>query len=103
MLDSLHILVNLLNAAVECRAAEELQRLRQLRPQQVSRWSSLARGGGAVVMVGTYRLYESSLSIVSLMRGGVADRETLPQFPSESAIEGVPLLFFYPILLFECQ
>ena len=29
MPDSLHILVNLLNAAVECRAAEELQQLRQ--------------------------------------------------------------------------
>jgi hypothetical protein len=34
---------------------------------------------------------------------GVADGETLPQFPSESAIGEVPLFFFYPILLFECQ
>lgn len=50
MLDSLHILVNLLNTAVECRAAEELQQLRQLRPQRVSHRSSLARGG-VVVMV----------------------------------------------------
>jgi hypothetical protein len=66
MLDSLHILVNLLNAAVECRAAEELQRLRQLRPQRVSYWSGLARGG-VEVMVSTYRLNESPLSIVSLM------------------------------------
>ena len=68
MLDSLHILVNLLNAAVEFRAAEELQQLHQLRPQRMSHRSSLARGG-VVVMVMTYRLNESPLSIVSLMRG----------------------------------
>jgi hypothetical protein len=68
MLDSLHILVNLLNAAVECRAAEELQRLRQSRPQRVPHWNRSARGG-VVVMVSTYRLNESPLPIVSLMRG----------------------------------
>ena len=91
MPDSLHILVNLLNAAVECRAAEELQRLRQLRPQQMSHQSSLAQGRVVMMMI-TYRLNESPLLIVSLMRGASRDRETLPQFPSESAIEEVPLL-----------
>jgi hypothetical protein len=34
---------------------------------------------------------------------GVADGETLPQFPLESAIKEVPLLFLYPILISECQ
>lgn len=68
MFDSLHILVNLLNAAVECRAAEELQRLRQLRPQRMSHRSSLARGGVVVMMI-TYCLNKSPLSIVSLMPG----------------------------------
>lgn len=34
---------------------------------------------------------------------GVAYGETLPQFPSELAIEEVPLLLLYPILIFECQ
>jgi hypothetical protein len=100
MLDSLHIPVNLLNAAVECRAAEELQRLRQSRPQRVPHWNRLARG--VVVMVSTYRLNESPLPLVSFDARGVADGETLPQFPSESAIGEVPLFFFYPVLLFEC-
>jgi hypothetical protein len=102
MLDSLHILVNLLNTAVECRAAEELQQLRQLRPQRVSHRSSLARGG-VVVMVE----YIPSERVVAVNcqfgARGVADGETVPQFPLESAIEEVPLLSFYPILLLECQ
>jgi hypothetical protein len=102
MLDSLHILVNLLDAAVECWAAEELQRLRQLRSQRMSHRSSLARGG-VVVMVVTYRLNESPLSNCQFDVWGVVDGETLPQFPSESAIEEVPLLFLYPILIFECR
>ena len=102
MLDSLHILVNLLNAAVECRAAEELQRLRQLQPQRMSHRSILARGRVAGMAI-TYRLNESPLSFCQFDARGVADGETLPQFPSESAIEEVPLLLLYPILIFECQ
>ena len=102
MLDSLHILVNLLNAAVECRAAEELQRLRQLRSQRMSQRSSLARGG--VCGDGDYIPSEQVAAIKCQFDAwGVADGETLPQFPSESAIEEVPLLFLYPILIFGCQ
>jgi hypothetical protein len=102
MPDSLHILVNLLNAAVECRAAEELQRLRQSQPQRVPHWNRLARGRSCGD--GEYIPSERVAAVTCQFDArGVADGETLPQFPSESAIGEVPLFFFYPILLFECQ